>query len=93
MKVLLKTNETLEQAARRHKQFSEDNRAWMAAQARSMFLHDQASKLGDARREGEAKGAKENASETAKRLLKKGMSFADICEVTGLTAEEVEALK
>ena len=89
MKVLLKTNETLEQAARRHKQFSEDNRAWMAAQARSMFLHDQASQLGEARREG----TEEKAREDARRMLDKGMSFADICEVTGLTAEEVEALK
>ncbi len=38
-------------------------------QVRSMFLHDQASKLADARREGKEEGLQEGLIETAKQLL------------------------
>ncbi len=45
------------------------SRGRMGEQVRSMFLHDQASKLADARREGKEEGSQEGLIETAKQLL------------------------
>ena len=43
--------------------------------------------------EGEAKGAKKKAIETARNFLKKNISAAIIAECTGLSLEEVNSLK
>ena len=43
--------------------------------------------------QGWEKGAFEKARETAKRMLEKGYPIEDICDITGLTREEVEGLR
>ena len=68
MKVLLKTNEMINDAAERYTQFAEDEEARMAAIRRSMFLHDQATRIGEAKREGmkrRHKRSSRNRPETA----------------------------
>jgi predicted transposase/invertase (TIGR01784 family) len=96
MKVLLETNEIFHDAAERYTRFTEDKRARMAATARSMFLHDQATRLSVARKEslaeGRAEGIKEKAQETARKLLKEGMEIDFIVRITGLSEEEIRSL-
>ena len=43
--------------------------------------------------EGEARGSRQKALETAKNLLHLGLSGENIAQATGLTKAEVEALK
>ena len=80
--------------------------AW--AECRMMYQHDMASMREDARKaglaeghaegrsEGEAigleKGAAQEKREIAKSMKAKSIPNADIAEITGLSAEEVEAL-
>ena len=80
--------------------------AW--AECRMMYQHDMASMREDARKaglaeghaegrsEGEAigleKGAAQEKREIAKSMKAKSIPNADIAEITGLSAEEVETL-
>jgi predicted transposase/invertase (TIGR01784 family) len=59
LKVLLEKNTLFKAAERRYKYFLSDEKARAAYQARSMFLHDQASFIANARREGLAEGRAE----------------------------------
>jgi len=59
MEYLLKRNETLGELAKRYERFGADQEARRAYVAREMFLHDQASYVGQARREGLAEGREE----------------------------------
>ena len=43
--------------------------------------------------EGEVRGSRQKALETARNLLVIGLSIENIAKVTGLTVQEVEALK
>ncbi len=45
----------------------------------------------EAKTKGLAEGRAEEKRETAKRLFAKGMSIADIADVTGLTPDELQA--
>ncbi len=68
--------------------------AW--AECRMMYQHDMASMREDARKaglaEGLAEGAAQKQREIAKSMKAKSIPNADIAEITGLSAEEVEAL-
>ena len=43
--------------------------------------------------EGIEEGSKQKAYEIAKKMLKKGNSIKDICDITGLSIEEIEELR
>ena len=43
--------------------------------------------------EGIAQGEYNKAVETARKMIAKGLSVSDICEYTGLSADEVHLLK
>ena len=43
--------------------------------------------------EGEKKGKQEAKLEDARRMLEKGYPIEDVCEITGLSLDEVEKLK
>ena len=88
MKVLLETNEIFHDAAERYTRFAEDEEARMAAIRRSMFLHDQATRIGEAKREG----MQEKAEETARKLIDRGMDLLEIAEITGLSEEEIRSI-
>jgi predicted transposase/invertase (TIGR01784 family) len=98
MKVLIDNNKYFEQAMRRYEHFVADEPSRLAYEARQKFLHDQASYLGDARREGHAEGHAEGlaegerkkALETAEKLLLSGLSLEQIAEATGLSVEDVK---
>lgn len=47
----------------------------------------------EGRAEGIEEGSKQKAYEIAKKMLKKGNSIEDICDITGLSIEEIEQLK
>ena len=64
--------------------------AW--AECRMIYQHDKVSMLEDARREGHAEGAAQKQREIAKSMKAKKIPTADIAEMTGLSAEEVEEL-
>ena len=65
-----------------------------------MFLLDQNSREYEAKEDGRAEGKAEGlaegmqtkALETAAKLKTRGMPIDDVCEITGLTKEEVETL-
>lgn len=45
------------------------------------------------REEGKAEGGHEAKHEYSRRMLEKGYPIEDICDITGLSREEVEKLK
>ena len=47
----------------------------------------------EGRAEGIEEGSKQKAYEIAKKMLKKGNSIKDICDITGLSIEEIEELR
>ena len=47
----------------------------------------------EGRAEGIEEGSKQKAYEIAKKMLKKGNSIEDICDITGLSKKEIEQLK
>ena len=47
----------------------------------------------EGKEEGIEEGSKQKAYEIAKKMLKKGNSIEDICDITGLSIEEIEQLK
>ena len=88
MEVLLKEDSCFYAADARYKEFMANEEARLAYQARSMYLHDEASRLCDAREEGELKKARE----TAKKLKTMGLTHEQIADATGLSKEEIEKL-
>jgi predicted transposase/invertase (TIGR01784 family) len=85
---------------------SADEKTRMLAEQRERALKDEASMLGSARRQGEKtglekgekigleKGARNNAIETAARLLKMGVLSAEqIADATGLSTDQVKAMQ
>ena len=100
MKVLIDNNKYYKQAIKRYEYFVADEPSRLAYEARQKFLHDQASCLADARREGlteglekgRAEGVREKALETAEKLLPSGLSIEKIAEATGLSVEDVKKI-
>ena len=92
MEVLLKEDSCFYAADARYKEFTANEEARLAYQARSMYLHDEASRLCDAREEGLAEGELKKARETAVKLKTMGLAQEQIANATGLSIEEVEKL-
>ena len=63
------------------RQMSADEKIRWEAYYREKRLHDEASALGSARREGRAEGRKEERSKLTQKLRKKGLSEAEIQEL------------
>jgi predicted transposase/invertase (TIGR01784 family) len=68
-----------------------------AYEARGIYIQDERGRVEYALVEGEKigikKGKKENAKETAKKMLDDGLSIETISKYTGLPAEEINKLK
>ncbi|MCL2231567.1 MAG: hypothetical protein FWB99_00645, partial [Treponema sp.] len=64
---------------------------------RSMARHDEASALGEARREGEKRGEERGIQEeklaVARNALSQGLSLEVIQRITGLDMETIKAMK
>ncbi|KNF09757.1 hypothetical protein CLPU_2c02090 [Gottschalkia purinilytica] len=87
--VLGNKNEKIKKATSILEIMSKDKKTRMLYEAREAELHDQATKIEEAREEGEYK----KAVKIAKNLIKKGMEVEFIKEVTELTQKEIEELK
>ncbi|KAA9000376.1 Rpn family recombination-promoting nuclease/putative transposase [Paenibacillus spiritus] len=78
------------------KYLSQDSEARMQYEARQKFLHDEASMINGARREGLKEGLEQGAAGKAKtvalKMLAKGMEPALVAELTGLASEEIRRL-
>lgn len=48
--------------------------------------------MAEGRAEGRAEGARQQALAIARKMLAKGMSFEEICEMTGLHADEISEI-
>ena len=71
---------------------SQDEKARALYEDRMTWLRDTNSNLKRAKKEGIEEGEILRAKKIAKNLLKTGMTLEKIAEITGLTAEEIQAL-
>ena len=96
MKVLSEKNKIFRDVKKRYDEFTADEHARAAARARKMFLLDQNTREYEAREEGlsegESRGRKKNAIETATKLKDMGLEAEKISEATGLTEAEIDKL-
>ena len=87
----------VEKAYEEYKRITSDKGLMNAIINMDMAEMDRAQEITDAIAEGEARGEKrgeENKKvEIAKKMLEANMDIKQICELTGLTVEEVEKLK
>ena len=87
----------VEKAYEEYKRITSDKGLMNAIINMDMAEMDRVQEITDAIAEGEARGEKrgeENKKvEIAKKMLEANMDIKQICELTGLTVEEVEKLK
>ncbi len=87
----------LEKAMDTLQYLSQDSEARRLYEARQKYLHDEASMLEGARqagmRAGMQEGIKEGTREVAKNMLSLGLDPATIAQTTGLSEQEILALK
>ena len=88
-----KKNKTLEKARIEMNYLTGDEEVRRIAELREKWEMDWNSGIADAKEEGIKEGMKENQIETAKKLIKLGMSIDEIKEVTNLSEEEIESLR
>ncbi len=84
---------TLKKAMTTLEFLSQDAEARRLYEARQKYLHDEASMIEGARTEGKAKGVLEGKIEVAKNMLSMGLDIQLIVKATGLSEEEIHALK
>ncbi len=103
MKILIKNDPVLEHAHKSYKKFTANDEMLQVYEAREKRLHDEATRLFDAKedglKEGIQKGRQEGIQEgiqklydSAKKFKEMGVSVEIICKSTGLTKEEIEKL-
>ena len=108
VKVLIDNDAMFRAARRRYEYFIADEKARIAYQQRSMFLHDQANYIYTARKEGREEGREigleegrqegrqegrvEEKKATARKMKELGISPSQISKVTGLEEKEIETL-
>lgn len=88
-KIIIKDDPLLEQAHETFKEFTADKEMRAKYEAREKWEHDQASLRYNAKQQGR----NERSFEVAEALLDNGVSPDIICKTTGLSPEELEALK
>ena len=94
---IMEENKNIKKAIDELEQVSGNARLRRIAELKEKYIRDEQSSIEYAQDEGfkhgEAKGRNERNIEIAKNLLQKKMSIDDIADVTGLSPEEIEALK
>jgi predicted transposase/invertase (TIGR01784 family) len=93
MKKIAENDEMIGEAERRYRAFVEDPAARRAALERDVWIRDRGQMIRDAREEGFEQGRKEQACDTAMRLIARGDDDDTISSITGLSAEELKALR
>lgn len=93
MKVLLNENENIAKAHERYIAFTRDEELVEAYEAREKWKKDYNSGIFNARQEGRQEGQEEGKRETAVKMLQKGFELATICEITGISMNELQKEK
>lgn len=93
LEMLAEKNEKIKKAYDILQFMSNDKEIRAAYLAREMELHDEITRLHEAREEGIKEGKKESSLAIAKKLVVIGLNEEDIIKATGLTKEEIEELK
>ena len=88
----MEENEELKEAVEKLDSLSADERMQRIAELREKAIMDEKAIYAKGLDVGEKQGGEEEKRKIAKNLLKKNMKINDICEVTGLTKEEIEKL-
>ena len=91
--MLSQQNPLIEKAVGVLKELSADEQIRMEAQYRQRAIRDEISRQNSSREEGREEGAAEKAGEIATNMLKMGLSIEQIKTATGLTEEDILALK
>jgi len=89
---LVKGDPMMEKALNTLEFLSHDAQTRQRYEARQKALHDYATAIETAKRQGREEGQREERRTTAKRLLLKGLSVEETAEFTHLAVSDVEAL-
>ena len=93
----MEENKNIKKAIDELEQVSGNARLRRIAELKEKYIRDEQSSIEYAQDEGfklgEAKGEKNKSLEIAKNMLKENSSIGFISKVTGLSLEEIEALK
>ncbi len=100
MKILINNDPVIKHAHKSYEKFTADDEMLQVYEAREKRLHDEATRLSDAKEEGIQaglqkgiqKGIQKGFQETAKKMKELGVSIDIICKSTGLTESEIEEL-
>jgi predicted transposase/invertase (TIGR01784 family) len=93
MKTLLSKNPNLQKAYDAYERCTQDRQLREIALARERFLHDQASRIGTARRQGIAEGLERGAWETARRVVTAGVDAETIASFTQLPVDSIRDIE
>lgn len=91
--MLAKKNDKIEKAYSLLQIMSKDKEARMLYNAREAALHDEATRIKEAKEEGLKEGRIKEKMEVAKKLLSMGIDVLTVIKVTGLSREDVEKIK
>jgi len=104
MKAVFQDDPIMKKAHRQFKKFTKSEQLMDEYEGRIKYRLDHNSRMYAAKEEGLqqglqqgleqglAQGSKDTALETAKKMIAKGFSIKDICEITGLSVEVIEGL-
>ena len=83
----------LEKAMDTLQYLSQDSEARRLYEARQKYLHDEASMIEGAKQAGMEAGLKAGIKEVAKNMLRLNLDISTIAQATGLSEQEILALK
>ena len=86
-------NKVIKEAKKEVEYLTGDEEVKRLAELREKWEMDRNSEIGQAQKEGEAKGKAKEKLEIAKSMLKRKFKIEDIVSITGLSKEELEKLK
>ena len=92
MTALLQSQPMVAEAYEKFQQFNRDERLRILDEAHQQFLHDKATDIEEAHGKGKVEGKAERDIEIARSMKMKGLDFALIAEITGLSSFEIERL-
>ena len=93
LKMAEERNKVIKEAKKEVEYLTGDEEVKRLAELREKWEMDRNSEIGQAQKEGEAKGKAEEKLEIAKNMLKRKFKIEDIVSITGLPKEEIEKLK
>ncbi|MBI3039206.1 Rpn family recombination-promoting nuclease/putative transposase [bacterium] len=86
----LSSEEGIAMAIQELRKINADRELRQILEARSKEAHTRATIIADAEERGMAKGREEERHELARKLLKRGMTIPEVCDITGLPENEIK---